>query len=37
LTHGYVAVEWMVFSVSLLSAVAFFAAVRNSRHIITAA
>jgi len=31
-THGYVAVEWTVFLVSILSAIAFFAAVRVSRH-----
>jgi predicted MFS family arabinose efflux permease len=31
LTHGYVAVEWTVFVVSILSAVAFFVAVRASR------
>jgi hypothetical protein len=32
LTHGYVAVEWTVFLVSILSAIAFFAAIRFSRH-----
>ncbi|MGF6303206.1 MFS family permease [Paraburkholderia sp. WC7.3d] len=32
LTHGYVAVEWTVFLVSILSAIAFFVAVRVSRH-----
>lgn len=32
LTHGYVAVEWTVFLVSILSAIAFFVAVRASRH-----
>ncbi|CAB3644974.1 hypothetical protein R8871_00651 [Paraburkholderia graminis C4D1M] len=31
-THGYVAVEWTVFLVSILSAIAFFAAIRFSRH-----
>ncbi|MFM0491730.1 MFS transporter [Paraburkholderia graminis] len=31
-THGYLAVEWTVFVVSILSAIAFFAAVRVSRH-----
>lgn len=31
-THGYVAVEWTVFLVSILSAIAFFVAVRASRH-----
>ena len=30
-THGYVAVEWTVFLVSILSAIAFFVAVRVSR------
>jgi len=30
-THGYVAVEWSVFLVSILSAIAFFVAVRVSR------
>lgn len=37
LTHGYVAVEWTVFLVSILSAIAFFTAVRVSRHITTIA
>ncbi|MDR5855744.1 MFS transporter [Caballeronia sp. LZ062] len=32
LTHGYVAVEWTVLIVSILSAIAFVAAVRASRH-----
>jgi predicted MFS family arabinose efflux permease len=32
LAHGYVAVEWTVFLVSILSAIAFFVAVRVSRH-----
>jgi Na+-transporting NADH:ubiquinone oxidoreductase subunit NqrC len=36
-THGYVAVEWTVFLVSILSAIAFFAAVRVSRHTATTA
>ena len=31
-SHGYVAVEWTVFVVSILSAIAFFVAVRVSRH-----
>ncbi|AQH06239.1 MFS transporter (plasmid) [Burkholderia sp. KK1] len=35
LTHGYVAVEWTVFLVSILSAIAFFGAVRASRHAAT--
>ncbi|WP_429563493.1 MFS transporter [Paraburkholderia sp. MM6662-R1] len=34
-THGYVAVEWTVFLVSILSAIAFFVAVRVSRHAAT--
>ncbi|VVD30851.1 Predicted arabinose efflux permease, MFS family (plasmid) [Paraburkholderia dioscoreae] len=34
-THGYVAVEWTVFIVSILSAAAFFVAVRVSRHAAT--
>ncbi|CDY74640.1 FIG00460211: hypothetical protein [Caballeronia glathei] len=33
LTHGYVAVEWTVFLVSILSAIAFFVAVRVSRRV----
>lgn len=36
-THGYVAVEWTVFLVSILSAIAFFVAVRVSRHAATSA
>ncbi|KAK46203.1 MFS transporter [Caballeronia jiangsuensis] len=32
LTHGYVVVEWTVFLVSILSAIAFLVAVRASRH-----
>lgn len=36
-THGYVAVEWTVFLVSILSAIAFFVAVRISRHMETKA
>ncbi|MDR5794246.1 MFS transporter [Caballeronia sp. LZ008] len=31
-THGYAAVEWTVFLVSILSAIAFLVAVRASRH-----
>jgi len=34
-THGYVAVEWTVLLVSILSAIAFFVAVRGSRHAAT--
>lgn len=34
-TNGYVAVEWTVFLVSILSAIAFFVAVRVSRHAAT--
>jgi len=34
-THGYVAVEWTVFLVSILSAIAFFVAVRVSRYTAT--
>ena len=34
-THGYVAVEWTVFLVSILSVTAFFLAVRVSRHATT--
>jgi Na+-transporting NADH:ubiquinone oxidoreductase subunit NqrC len=30
LTHGYVAVEWTIFAVSMLSALAFIVAVRAS-------
>jgi predicted MFS family arabinose efflux permease len=33
LAHGYAAVEWTVFFVSLLSALAFFIAVRTSRRV----
>lgn len=36
-THGYVAVEWTVFLVSILSAIAFFVAVRVSRNAATIA
>ena len=32
-THGYIAVEWTVFLVSILSAIAFFVAVRGSRRV----
>ncbi|EIM97554.1 hypothetical protein [Paraburkholderia hospita] len=35
-TRGYVAVEWTVFLVSILSVTAFFLAVRVSRHATTA-
>lgn len=33
LTHGYVTVEWTVFLVSILTAIAFFVAVRVSRRV----
>lgn len=36
-THGYVAVEWTVFLVSILSAMAFFVAVRAGRRAIASA
>jgi hypothetical protein len=36
-TDCYVAVAWTVFLVSLLSAIAFFVAVRVSRHVATRA
>lgn len=36
-THGYVAVEWTVFFVSILSAIAFFVAVRAGRRAIASA
>jgi amino-acid N-acetyltransferase len=36
-THGYAAVEWTVFLVSILSAIAFLVAVRVSRHTATGA
>ena len=36
-THGYVAVEWTVFLVSILSAIAFFVAVRAGRRAIASA
>lgn len=36
-THGYAAVEWTVFLVSILSAIAFFVAVRGSRRVVASA